>query len=122
MDLVELGVLSDELLEVVDDEAVFSVLGVVSREGRELGGGEEAGEAAAAARRGGLGAGVGLAAGAGALVEEGGVDLGSDEVIGGAKVEGAERGERKGEELRVRESGGVYARKGLHLQRCGFHF
>jgi len=105
VDLVELGILPDELFEVVDDEAVFGVLGVVSREGRELGCGEEAGEAATASRGGGLGAGVGLAAGAGALVEERGVDLGSDEVIGGAKVEGAERGERKGEELRVRESG-----------------
>lgn len=40
VDLVELGVLSDELFEVVDDEAVFSVLGVVSGEGREFGGGQ----------------------------------------------------------------------------------
>ena len=84
LDLVELGVVSDELFEVVDDEAVFG-------EGREVVG-EEAGEAAAAAGGGGLlGAGVGLAVGAGALVEEGRVDLGSDEVMGGAEVECGER-------------------------------
>ena len=84
LDLVELGVVSDELFEVVDDEAVFG-------DGREVVG-EEAGEAAAAAGGGGLlGAGVGLAVGAGALVEEGRVDLGSDEVMGGAEVECGER-------------------------------
>ena len=35
--------------------------------------------------------GVGLAVGAGALVEEGRVDLWSDEVMGGAEVECVER-------------------------------
>ena len=83
-DLVEIGVVSDELFEVVDDEAVLGVFGVVGGEGRELGGREEAGEAAAAGGRGGVGEGVGLAVGAGALVEEGGVDLGSEEIMGGA--------------------------------------
>lgn len=84
-DLVEIGVVSDELFEVVDDEAVLGVFGVVGGEGRELGGREEAGEAAAAAGgRGGVGEGVGLAEGAGALVEESGVDIGSEEIMGGA--------------------------------------
>ena len=49
------------------------------------------GEAAAVSGGGLLGVGVGLAVGAGALVEEGRVDLWSDEVMGGAEVECVER-------------------------------
>lgn len=77
--MVEFGVFPDELLQIIDDYAVIGVIGdVVGGEGRE-----ETGEAAAASGGRGLGAagsGVGLTAGAGALVEEGRVDLGSDEV------------------------------------------
>lgn len=89
--LVELGVFSDEVLEIVDDDA-----GVVGRGGR----GEEGGDTASAAL---ARCGVGLTVSAGAFVEVGRVDYGGE---GG--IEGWERGERKGVKFRVGESGCVY--------------
>lgn len=85
-------------------------------------GGEEAGDATAVVVAGGggggggLGAGVGLAAGAGALVEEGTVDLGDDEVVGAAEVEGGGGAEREGVELRLGEGGDVDVGERVRLE------
>lgn len=70
LDLLELRLLSDQLFQVLDDQPV---LGVFRVEGREAGRRQDPRETAAAGGRG-----VGLTAGACALVEEGGVDFGRE--------------------------------------------
>lgn len=114
VDLVKFGVLGNEVLEVGDDGVVLVALGVVGRDRGELGGGVEAGDAATVAG-GGIGlraarAGIGLAAGASALVEDRSVDFGDDEVLGPEEVEGRGGGGAEGEgvELGLRECGDVY--------------
>lgn len=105
---------------MVDYGAILIALGVGGGErerGFRGGGGEEAGEAAAVAGGGGLGAGVGLAASAGALVEEGAVDLGDDEVVGAEEVEGGGGGEGEGKELRLGEGGDVDVGERVWLER-----
>lgn len=128
--MVEPGVLVDEMLQVVDDEAVLYAFGVVRGDGRELGGGEETSDAPAVAGGGGGvgGAGVGLAARASGFVEEGAVDFGGQEVGGVAEIEGGGGAEGEGLELRLGECGHVDVTDGVEVycawclcqcRRCG---
>lgn len=115
--MVEPGVLVDEMLEVVDDEAVLYAFRVVGGDRRELGGGEEASDAAAVAGGGGGigGAGVGLAARASGFVEEGAVDFGGEEVGGLAEIEDGGGAEGEGLELRLGECGHVDVTYGVEV-------
>lgn len=123
--MIEPGVLVDEILEVVDDEAVLYAFGVVGGDGRGLWGGEEAGDAAAVASGwvGIGGPGVGLSARASGFVEEGAVDFGGEEV-GVVEIKGGGRAEREGLELRLGErrhvdvTDGVEAYCACWLWRC----
>ena len=79
---------------MVDYVAILDAFGVVGGDWREFRGGEEAGDAAAVA--GGYGGtGVGLATGAGGLVELGTVDFGRAE--GGGESGGRGRSGAEGE-------------------------
>lgn len=77
------------MFEEIDDGCVLGAFRVVR--GERGGEGSRVGGEAVAEAGGGVVvvvAGVGLAAAAGALVEDGGVDLGGDSVVWAAEVEG----------------------------------
>lgn len=79
---------------MVDDVAILDTFGVVGGDRREFRGGEEAGDSATVAGGDG-GTGVGLATGAGGLVELGTVDFGREE--GGRESGGRRRSGAEGE-------------------------
>lgn len=89
--------LREELAEGLDDLLVFSELGVV--DGGGGGGGE--GERRRSA------ADVGLSPAAGALVEDGAIDGGGDDVVEAADVECAVAAEGEGAQLRLGEEAEV---------------
>lgn len=93
-------VVVDELFEEIHDTLVLVAVGVV--------GGRAFGEARAGAGGGGAGTGENLAAAAGAFVEDGGVNVGDDEVVSAVKVECSGGAERQRVELGLSKFGYVY--------------
>lgn len=118
---IRIRVLGNEMLEIADDHSVLVAFRIVGGDWRGLRSGEKTGEAVAVVVTGGgggcgggggglglRGARVGLAAGAGALVEDGAVDLREEEFIGEVGIDGGGGAEGEGEEVRLGQLGHVY--------------
>ena len=92
--------MTDEVFQEIEDGLVLGVFGIGERwEEAEAGGG--------------------MAAASGALVEEGAVDFGGDDVVGAAEIEGGGEAEGQGVELRLGELAYVDVSQRLQLRTRG---
>lgn len=117
---IRIRVLRNEMLETADDHSVFVAFRIVGGDWRGFRSWEKTGEAVPMVVTGhgggssGVGGGLGLwgtrvslAAGPGALVEDGAIDLWEEEFIGEVGVHGGGGAEGKGQEVGLGQLGHV---------------